>query len=186
MRVLGSLATILGFTAVLGAAPPVAAGDLSLTAGVEGAQTTWDDDGAVFGSLRVSMRWWKHVSLYAHGKAGAAAVDERGIQQLSLGAELWTAWGPARPYLRFGAGHQHELPGDALDADPKGTLFGYGDGIRHRGGLGAAVGAQLPVRAHARGDYFVGVELFADRLTGAPGPSVYWGAGLALGFRYER
>ncbi len=161
------------------------AGELVLAGSVEGAQTNWEDDGVVFAGLRASYRWWPRVSLYLSAKSGAAEVDERGLQRFAVGAELWHPIGALRSYGRLGLVHQHELPRDAIEGDPAGTLLGYGDGIRHRGGLGVAVGAQLPFRTHKAGDFFVAAEIYGDGVVGSVGPDYYWGLGMALGFTYD-
>ena len=124
--------------------------------------------------------------MFFSAKSGVAEVDDRGIEQLSAGVELWQPLrGSNRGFFRFGVTHQHELPGDAIESDPAGTLLGFGDGIRHRGGLGGAFGIQVPFRSHRAGDFFVGLEATLDRVVGSAGPDWYWGGGASVGFSYE-
>jgi hypothetical protein len=44
---------------------------------------------------------------------------------------------------------------------------------------------QIPLRDTKWGDFYVEVETYADAMLGEQGPAWYWGAGAAVGFRYE-
>jgi hypothetical protein len=162
---------------------PAFAGELHLTAGLDVQDTSWQDDTSGSGALKVGYRWG-HWSGFFMTKSGYAEVDERFLQQLAAGGEYWGQWKTARPYLRLGVTHQHESPRAAVENDI-GALLGYGSGIRHRGGAGGAVGVQYPVRRHRAGDFFVAAEANADWMTGAAGPTWYWGAGASIGFTYD-
>jgi hypothetical protein len=163
---------------------PAGAGGLGISAGLEAQGTSWAGDAAGHASLRADYRWAR-FGLYVLGKTGYGEVDERTLQHFGAGATVWGQWRSTRPYLRAGLVHQHEIPGDAVEHDPIGSLTGFGSGIRHRGGAGGAIGLQLPLRDRARGDFFIAVEINADYLIGAPGPGGYWGGGAAVGFSHD-
>jgi hypothetical protein len=175
------IAIMLG---AVGAPGGAHAGELHVAAGLDAADTSWKGDSAGYTRLEGSYRW-KRWSVYAMSKGGYADVDERLLQHIGVGGAVWASWRGTRPYLRLGFTHQHENPRAAVDADPAGTLLGYGSGIRHRGGAGGGVGMQIPLRDTKWGDFYMEVETYADAMLGEQGPAWYWGAGAAVGFRYE-
>jgi len=160
-----------------------AAGELTIAAGLESGASTWKDDTAGYGTLDVGYRW-QRWSVFALGKSGYAEVDERILQYIGVGGAVWTEWKGTRPFFRLAITHQHESPRDAVDNDI-GTLLGYGSGIRHRGGVGAAGGLQYAFREREWGHLFASAEAYGDAMIGSSGPTWYWGGGLAVGFTYD-
>jgi hypothetical protein len=161
------------------------AGVLSVDAGLEASATSWESDSAGFGTLRFGYGFSPRFAVYAEGKLGVGAVDERVVQTIDVGARLARPVGRLSPYLRAGIVHQHESPGDAVDRDPAATLGGWGNAIRHRAGASAAVGADVRLGRHRRGEFFASLELGTSLLVNEDGPAWYWGGGASFGMTFD-
>jgi hypothetical protein len=179
------LLAALAFAAVTALGPTEAhAGDLQLALGLGGEASSWHGDGAGFGSVKIGYRFADIVAPYFLLRVGYANTDQRMLTLLSLGVQLWGRIGPVRPYLRFGLVHQHEETMASVANAPFGTLFGVGDGIRHRGGLDGALGADIPFAKHKTWQFHAMIE---GILTGFPddkGPVLYGGAAAGIGVNY--
>ena len=119
--------------------------------------------------------------------------DERGMKVVLYTARLddragvgliASRLGVTRPYARLGLLHNHEEPWPAVRHQLGGALLGVGDGIRHRTGLEAGLGIDIPVWRRARWELVVTIEANASWLTYSTGPDWYWGGGLGFGFHY--
>jgi hypothetical protein len=173
---------------VAGAAIPegvAQAGEAQVAAAAGGAGSTWAGDGSGFVSIRLGYRFVDLVAPYFLGRLGYANTNERLLEMIQIGAQVWARIGIARPYLRFGLVHQHEEPWASVKADGFGALAGVGDGIRHRFGFDGGLGVDIPFKQYKAWQFYASVE---GLLTGFPpdnkGPVFYGGGTLGLGFNY--
>ena len=163
---------------------PAEAGEVQVALGLSGHGTNWPGDGAGSGTLRLGYRFIDLVGIYFLGRLGYGAVDDRVLVSISAGAQVWGRLGVTRPYARLGLLHNHEEPWPAVRHQLGGALLGVGDGIRHRTGLEAGLGIDIPVWRRARWELVVTIEANASWLTYSTGPDWYWGGGLGFGFHY--
>lgn len=170
---------------VLGHGSRAVADEISVAGGIEGDASSWEGDRVGYLSLRAAYAW-ESLGVYVIGKSGAGEVDDRMLQHLGFGGQLALGWGRYRPVLRAGVVHQHEVARVDVDADPAGSLLGYGRGIRHRTGASLGAGLRVDVGAWGRGVWFVAVDGGVDLMLGSEGPGVYGGAGVALGVSFPR
>lgn len=175
--------------ASLAAVGTLHAGALDLELGAQATTTAWATDHG--GGATLSAGWWFLPWLGASfvGKEQYATVDDRFLSYFSVNASGRVAL-PALHGLRvtgtLGLVHQHEEPRAAVMAQPWQSVFGVGDGIRHRAGERLGVALALPVRAHGHGDYYVALELDATAFTDNDrGPRWMASAGVAAGFTYD-
>ncbi len=113
-------------------------------------------------------------------------VDLRDTTPVSVGVAVFLPFERLRPLLRAYVLHQHEQGLISVIKNPLTTIVGLGDGIRHRAGVGTALGVQATlwrndaIRVHftpaATMSYFPDAHL---------GPSAYFGATFALGASFE-
>ena len=168
------------------AAGTARAGELDLGLGLQATTTGWPDDHGGGGALDAS--WWFRDWIGASfiGKEQYARVDDRFLSYLSVNAAARHAFGPVRLIGSLGVVHQHEETRAAIMEQPVQSVFGVGDGIRHRMAGRAGVSLALPLRDHAHGDWYVALDvdgtLFADE---DRGPRWMTSAGLSLGFAYD-
>lgn len=188
---------MLGLTAMLatigGPASPARAEDrgsgmaLQASVGLSAVKTDWRGDVGAGSSLKLAFLPSEYLSLHFLGRLSAATVDERMLTYVSLGAQYWPmgqhgAW---HPYARLALAHQHEETFGVVADDPIGALFGIGDGIRHRGGVEAALGVDLPLASYDGVAAFVGIESSLIWFYDPRGPTWYGGAGASLGVTYD-
>jgi hypothetical protein len=166
-------------------APFARAGELLVEGGAAGVGSTWKDDGGAVGQLRVGWRFARVVSVDVFGRLGYAAVDQRLMTGVGLGATAWLPVRTVRPFARFGVVHQHEEPVPGMSGDVFGALVGVGDGIRHRGGVTFGVGVDVPFAKTGAVEWFAGADLGATYFTDTRGPQGYLGGGLHLGFAFS-
>jgi hypothetical protein len=162
------------------------AGELDLGLGLQATTTAWPDDHGGGGSLDASwwFRDWIGASFVA--KEQYAKVDDRFMSYFSFNAAGRHTFGPLRTTASLGLVHQHEEPRAAVMEQPLQSLFGVGDGIRHRMGGRAGVSLALPVTDHAHGDWYVALDLDATRFMEEDrGPAWMTSAGLSVGFTYD-
>jgi len=175
-----SILVLLALTA------PAVAGELDLDAGLQATTTAWPDDHGGGGALDVGywFRPWLGASFI--GKEQYATVDDRFLSYFSVNAALRHPAGPLRLTGTLGIVHQHEEPRAAVDAMPVESLFGVGDGIRHRMAGRAGVQLALPLRTHDHGDYYLALDLDGTRFWDTDkGPAWMASIGLSLGFTYD-
>jgi len=171
--------------ALLVAAPRDAhASDLRLNLSLSGAGSEWRDDGALWGGLGLGFRFRDIIGLYALGRLGYGAVDQRMLTLLAIGAQIWGRLGPTRPYARLAFIHQHEESLPAVEQNVGGAVFGVGDGIRHRGGAEGALGIDLPIHTKLPWTFFANAELSFAGFPNSSGPGWYMLGTLGLGLHY--
>jgi hypothetical protein len=167
-------------------AGPATAGELGVDFGLQATTTAWPDDHG--GGAKLDLAWWFTPWIGASfiGKEQYAPVDDRFLTYLSANVELRKALGPVRVTGTLGLVHQHEEPRAAIMEQPIQSLFGVGDGIRHRMGSRAGFSLGLPFAAHGHGDCFVALDLDATAFADTDrGPRWMSSAGLSLGFTYD-
>jgi hypothetical protein len=162
-----------------------AAGELQLATGPGAYASSWRGDGAFAQSLKLGYRMADLIAIDTVSRLGYAAVDERVLTYLSLGVTAYARLGRARPWARLALVHQHEEPLPAVRDDPGGTLFGVGDGVRHRGGGGASLGVDLPVHRKDRTEVFLGLDSSLAYFPDPRGPTLYFGGSLWAGVHYS-
>jgi hypothetical protein len=168
------------------AARSTLAGELDLDLGAQAATTAWPGDHG--GGAALAASWWFRPWIGAAfiGKEQYATVDDRVLSYFSFNAAARQPLGRFRLVETLGIVHQHEEPRSAIMAQPYQSLFGVGDGIRHRMAGRAGLELAWPFHAHDHGDYYVALELdgtlFADT---DRGPRWMTSAGLAIGFSYD-
>jgi hypothetical protein len=177
------LRSILLLTLLSGSA---VAGELDLGLGLQGTTTAWPDDHGGGGALDASYWFRSWIGASFIGKEQYATVDDRFLSYFSINAAARHPIGPLRLTGTLGIVHQHEEPRAAIMEQPLSSLFGVGDGIRHRMASRAGASLALPFRTHGHGDYYVALDLdatlFADK---DKGPQWMAGGGLSLGFTYD-
>jgi hypothetical protein len=162
------------------------AGELDIDLGLQATTTGWPGDHG--GGPTLEAAWWFTPWLGATfvGKSHYATVDDRFMSYFSVNAALRRPLGRVWLTGSLGIVHQHEESYAAIMEQPVQSLFGVGDGIRHRMASRAGLSLGLPVSSHARGDYYVALDvdgtLFADR---DRGPRWMSSAGLSVGFTYD-
>lgn len=180
-----AVAAVMLLSTLCLASPAARASELQIAVGLNGAASDWRSDGAFAGTLHVGFRFIDLVGVYFLGRIGYGIVDDRMLESLSFGAKIWGRLGIVRPYARLGVLHIHEEPWAAVKNQPGGAILGVGDGIRHRTGLEAGLGIDIPVYKKERWQLVVGAEATTDWVTFSSGPSWYWGGGLSIGFNYS-
>jgi len=163
--------------------PAVArAGEIQLAGGPGAYASSWRGDGTFGQALKVGYRFADRVAIDSIGRLGYGTVDQRVITYLSVGGTIYGRLGSARPYLRLAAVHQHEEPAPGVRADPYGTVFGVGDGIRHRAGFGSSLGVDYPIQRTKTGiEVTLGIDTSGVWFPDPRGPKVYAGGALWLG-----
>jgi len=165
---------------------PTTAGatEIQVASGPNAQGSSWRGDGALSQSLKLGLRFGDLVSIDALTRLGYATVDDRVVTYISLGSTLYGRIGIARPYVRLALVHQHEEPTSAVKNDPFGATFGVGDGIRHRGGFGSALGCDFVIAKGQRADFLIGLDVNGSWFPDPRGPSFYYGGGLWAGMNY--
>lgn len=160
--------------------------DLQLGAAVGGEGSSWRNDGAGFVGIDAALRFANLIGPYFLARAGYANTDQRILELIQIGAQIWAKIGPTRPYFRAGLIHQHEESWPAVEGDVAGALVGVGDGIRHRFGGEFALGIDIPfAHVRKRWKFFTTLEGFATVFPpDNKGPRVYGGGTAGLGFDY--
>lgn len=178
------------FVALFGATllftcPPAQAAEIQVATGPGAVASSWRGDGALGQSLKLGARFQDLVAIDFLSRLGYASVDERMLTYVSLGTTLYGRVGRLRPYGRLAFVHQHEEPVSAVRHDPFGALFGVGDGIRHRGGFGASLGADLVVMTQGKSTVVLGADTNGTWFPDPRGPEFYVGGGLWIGVDYS-
>ena len=184
MRLPAVLAALL--VSHLAAPAPAHAGEIDLSLGLQATATDWPDDAG--GGPTLGLTWWfRHwIGATFQGKEHFAQVDDRFLSYFSVNASLRKRLGRVRLAGALGLVHQHETPRAAAEAMPLEAALGVADGIRHRAGARAGLQLALPFYAHARGDWYVALELDGTAFTEEDrGPRWSSSAGAAIGFTYD-
>jgi hypothetical protein len=185
MNKLASIAAPVACAIAVSLSPTSArAADFQTNVALGGGSSVWRGDPDGFGSLRLGLRFADIAGVYALGRVGYGAVDERMLTTVEIGGQLWLHAGPTRPYLRLGLVHAHEETMASVKQEPAGTLFGIGDGIRHRGGGEAALGLDYAFSKKKSFDWLVGGEVIADLFPDQKGPKLYVGGAATIGINY--
>jgi hypothetical protein len=161
-------------------------GLLDVGLGLQATTTDWRDDHG--GGAALSAGYWftPHIAATFVGKEQYATVDDRVLSQFSLNAAARHSLGRLRLTGALGLVHQHEEPRVAIMEQPIASLFGVGDGIRHRMGSRAGFSLGLPFSTHAHGDTYVAFDLDGTLFADADrGPRWMTSAGLSVGITYD-
>jgi len=176
--------------ALLGADPTPAFADVEVgaLAGATSYASTWRGDFGGGGTLRAGVRFEHVVAIDFQTWESYATVNKRDNTGLSLGVTGYLPLRSARPYARLFAMHQHEEALVSVENAPMGTVFGIGNGIRHRAGGGLSLGAEIPFAATGS-EKRLGWILVADATAqyfpdDALGPHTYVMINFGVGFDY--
>ena len=161
------------------------AGEIQIASGPGAYASTWRGDGSVGEALRLGYRFGDLIAIDTVGRLGYGTVDQRMITYLSLGGTIYGRLGKVRPSFRLALVHQHEEPAPGVRNDPWGTVFGVGDGIRHRAGGSTSVGFDVPIeRTHGGIEITLGAAADAVWFPDPKGPTLYAGGSLWLGLNF--
>jgi hypothetical protein len=183
------LLSIIGVSALAGGAH---AGELDLDLGLQATTTGWPDDHGGGGML--GLGWWfqpapsraTRVGVSFIGKEQYVTVDDRVLSYFSVNATVRQPVGPLWLLGSLGAVHQHEEPRAAIMNQPVQSVFGVGDGIRHRMGGRAGVSLALPLGRHFRGDYYLALDVDGTMFMDSDrGPRWMTSAGMSLGITFD-
>jgi hypothetical protein len=146
--------------------------------------SSWRGDAQVGQALKLGFRFADLVAIDALTRLGYASVNERVVTYLSLGTTIYGRIRRVRPWARLALVHQHEESTSALRDDPFGALFGVGNGIRHRGGFGSALGFDVPVYTDKKAEFVFGADVSGVYFPDPRGPALYGGGSLWAGLNY--
>ena len=180
------VALAAGFAALVTCAPrPAQAGEAQFSVAFGGEGSSWSGDGAGFVGIRAGYRFMDLFAPYFLARAGYGTVNQRVLELIQLGGQIWARIGITRPYFRAGMIHQHEEPWAAYKADVFNSFLGVGDGIAHRFGGEFALGVDVPVKQYKAWQFHL---TFEGLTTVFPpddkGPRVYGGGTAGFGFNY--
>lgn len=184
MRLWG-LCGLLALGAVVMMPQEARAGDIRVAIGSGGAGTEWRGDAAFVTQLKLGYRFLGIFGLYGDMHLGYAGVDQRVLTLFSLGIQVWGKLGITRPYARVSILHQHEESLSVVAGDFGRAILGLGEGIRHRGGVGFALGMDIPLYQRKKLQLFMSVEAMLKWFPGDMGPAVYMGGNLGFGMNYS-
>ncbi len=164
---------------------PASLGELQLSVAAGGQGSTWPGDPSGFVGVRAGFRFRDLVAPYFIGRMGYAEVNQRVLEMIQLGVQIWARLGITRPYLRAGILHQHEESWAAYKVDYLGSFLGVADGINHRDGGEFALGMDIPVAQYKAWQFHFTFEGFATLFPpDQRGPRAYGGGTLGFGFNY--
>ena len=164
----------------------VLCGVLDLGLGLQATTTTWPSDNGGGATLDAGYFFNKYVGASFIGKEQYAEVDDRIMSYFSVNADARHELGRFRLTGSLGVVHQHEEPRAAIMEQPVQSLFGVGDGIRHRMGARAGFSLGLPLSSYDHGDAYVALNIDTTAFAEADrGPRWMSSAGLSLGFTYD-
>jgi hypothetical protein len=165
---------------------PASAGELELDLGLQATTTGWPDDHGGGPSLGATWWWKPWLGASFIGKEHYATVDDRFMSYLSFNGAMRRVLGRVRLDATLGVVHQHEESRAAIMEEPVQSLFGVGDGIRHRMASRAGFSLGLPFSTHGHGDYYVALDIDGTVFADADrGPRWMSSAGLSVGFTYD-
>ena len=160
------------------------AGEIQLRAAAGGEASSWLHDGSPILGIQFGYRFLDLVAPYFLARIGYGPTNQRVLEMIQIGAQIWARIGIARPYARFGVLHQHEEPWASVKADGIGALLGVGDGIRHRAGLEGALGVDIPFKQYKSWQFHATIEGIFTGIPDDKGPGIYAGGTVGLGFNF--
>jgi hypothetical protein len=168
-------------------APAARAGEIQLDLGAALRRSSWSGDWAGGFQLGGGYRFARVLAVDFAVWEEPASVDRRLNTGLSLGVTAAIPREGIRPTLRAYFIHQHEEGFVSIADHPFGTVAGIGAGIRHRAGLGARLGVEIPLaKKQKRVEWFalagLDVTWFPDATLG---PAAYVGAMGGIGLNYS-
>src|ERR1700760_2317310 len=92
-------ALALGAALVTSAPRPAAAGEIQFGIAAGGQGSSWRGDGSGFVGVRAGYRFLDLVAPYFLARAGYSTVNERVLELIQIGAQVWARLGITRPYL---------------------------------------------------------------------------------------
>jgi hypothetical protein len=155
-----------------------------LETAMTGGSSSWVGDPTVMSQMRLGFRFMETGALYVQTGLGYAPVNNRELVQIAFGGQLWLHIWHTRPYARLGVMHQHEESTAAWKGDFGESLFGIGNGIRHRAGAEAALGLDVPLYRGDKVEVVGSAEFSTPWLPDDRGPHFYFLGGLGLGVHY--
>ncbi len=166
--------------------PPAASfGEIQLSMALGGEGSSWAGDGAAFGGIRAGFRFKDLIAPYFMARMGYATVNQRVLELIELGVQIYARLGITRPYFRLGMLHQHEESWAAYEVDYLGSFLGVADGINHRDGGEFAVGLDIPVAQYKAWQFHLTLEALTTVFPpDQRGPRVYGGGTFGFGFNY--
>ena len=153
-------------------------GSIDVNFGPQVTKTSWQGDHGGGAALDAGFWFLPWMGASFVGKEQYATVDDRVLSYFSVNAETRWKW------LRFSLGvvHQHEEPRAAIMEQPVQSLFGVGDGIRHRMAARAGLTFAWPLNDIV----YVAVNTDATRFSDdVKGPPWMWSAGASMGIVYD-
>ena len=166
-------------------APSARAGEIQVDAGTTMLGSSWQGDFAAGGLVRLGYRFARVISIDTVLWEQMAVVDDRFDTGLTIGVTGFIPLKRVRPSLRIFAIHQHEEGAVSVAQTPAGLVFGVGSGIRHRGGGGMTLGAEIPFLKKKNLEWVVIAELEGIWFPDALGPTFYYGGNISIGFNYS-
>jgi hypothetical protein len=173
------------FLTILLFAPAARAGEIQVDAGTAMLGSSWRGDFAAGGLVRLGYRFARIISIDTVIWEQLAVVDSRFDTGLTIGVTGFIPLKRIRPSLRIFAIHQHEEGAVSVAQTPAGLLFGVGSGIRHRGGGGLTLGAEIPFYKKHGLEWVVLAELEGIWFPDSLGPTFYFGGNVGVGFNYS-
>lgn len=161
------------------------AGEIQLDAGTTMLGSSWQGDFAAGGLLRLGYRFAKVITIDTVLWEQMAVVDDRFDTGLTIGVTGYIPLKRVRPSLRIFAIHQHEEGAVSVAQTPAGLIFGVGSGIRHRGGGGMTIGAEIPFYKKHDLEWVVNAELMGIWFPDSLGPTFYFGGNVSIGFNFS-
>jgi hypothetical protein len=175
---------LLLIAALLCAPATAHAGDIEVGVGTTMLGSSWQGDFTGGGLVRLGYRFYRVVSFDTVIWEQLGNVDSRLLTGLTLGVTGYIPLKRVRPSLRIFAIHQHEEGLVSVAQTPAGVLFGIGSGIRHRGGGGVTLGAEIPFLKRHGLEWVVTAELEGIWFPDPLGPTFYLGGIVGVGFNY--
>lgn len=177
---------IASFVVVAALAGSARAGELDLDLGLQATTTAWPEDHGGGGTLGLSYWFLPWLGATYLGKEQYAMVDQRFMTYLSINAAARAPLGPLRIIGTLGVVHQHEETQSSIMHQPIESVFGVGDGIRHRMAARSGASLEWPFTRFGWGDLYAAVDLdatvFADN---DRGPRWMASAGMSVGVTYD-
>jgi hypothetical protein len=155
-----------------------------LETAMTGGSSSWVGDPTVMSEMRLGFRFMETGALYVQGGLGYAPVNDRELVEIGFGGKMWLHIWHTRPYARLGVMHQHEESTAAWKTDFAESLFGVGNGIRHRAGAEAALGLDVPFFRSDKVEVVGSAEFSTPWFPDDRGPHFYFMGGLGLGIHY--
>jgi hypothetical protein len=166
-------------------APVTYPGELQFSTVFGGEGSSWAGDGAGFAGIKAGFRFRDLIAPYFVARAGYATVNQRVLEMIQLGVQIWARLGITRPYFRLGMLHQHEESWAAYKVDYIGSFLGVADGINHRDGGEFAIGVDVPVKQYHAWQFHLTFDALATVFPpDQRGPRVYGGGIFGVGFNY--